>query len=200
MPISLCNTIEKMMRNFFWERYSESVGDHLVRRDNVSKSKEKGGLGIGNIAFKNAALLRKWLWRFPNEQNSFWCLIIKSKAFTLMDGIQIWLLEALIKTLGKLSLPVLKNLKLSFDFKVGMGNSIRFWEDIWVGDSPLASLYPRLYSISRNINKSIASVIRWHHQDSVSWDLEFHKNLYEREIGEFSELLGLIYHLKVSRT
>ncbi|KAM7516657.1 hypothetical protein LguiA_006240 [Lonicera macranthoides] len=81
-----------------------------------------------------------------------------------------------------------------------MRNSMRFWEDKWVGNSSLASLYPRLYNISCNLNNSIVSVIRWHHQDSFSRDLEFRKKLYEREIGEFLTLLGLIFHSKVSRT
>ena len=79
IPISVCNIIEKLMRDFFWEGYGERVCDHIVNWDIVSKSKEKGGLGIGNIAKKNKALLGKWLWRFPLEQNSFWCSMIKSK-------------------------------------------------------------------------------------------------------------------------
>ncbi|KAM7480816.1 hypothetical protein LguiB_005399 [Lonicera macranthoides] len=201
MPISVCNTIEKMMRDFFWEGYGESVGDHLIRWDNVSKSKEKGGLGIGNIAFKNAALLGKWLWRFPNEQNSFWCLIIKSKYGIHVNGWDTNLVtRSTHRNPWKAISSGIEKFKAFIRLKVGMGNSIRFWEDIWVGDSSLASLFPRLYSISRNINSSIASVIRWHHHDFYSWDLEFRRNLHEREIGEFSELLGLIYHSKVSRT
>ena len=44
-------------------------------------------------------------------------------------------------------------------------------EDIWVGDSSLASLYPRLYRISHNTNALIASIIRWNSLDSLSWDL-----------------------------
>ena len=67
------------MRDFFWEGYRERACDHLVSWDIVSKCKDKGGLGIGNLAKKNEALLGKWLWRFPLEQNSFWCSIIKSK-------------------------------------------------------------------------------------------------------------------------
>ena len=79
LDLSVCNTIEKLMRNFFWEGYGERACDHLVRWELVSRSKDKGGLGIGNIAKKNEALLGKWLWRFPLEQNSLWCSIIKSK-------------------------------------------------------------------------------------------------------------------------
>lgn len=51
----------------------------LVNWNIVSKSKENRGLGIGNVDKRNEALLGKWLWRFPLEQESFWCSIIRSK-------------------------------------------------------------------------------------------------------------------------
>ena len=85
-------------------------------------------------------------------------------------------------------------------YKVGMGNSIRFWEDTWVGDTPLVSLYPQLYRISCNTNALIASIIHWNSFDSFSWDLEFRTNLNEREIEEFLELLGLVSLPNVSST
>lgn len=40
---------------------------------------ESGGLGIGNLRFKNEALLAKWLWRFSLEPNALWRRIIMSK-------------------------------------------------------------------------------------------------------------------------
>ena len=35
-------------------------------------------------------------------------------------------------------------------FKVGNGLSTRFWEDTWLGDSPLQSQYPSLYNITQH--------------------------------------------------
>jgi hypothetical protein len=32
--------------------------------------------------------------------------------------------------------------------KVGDGRRCRFWEDVWLGENPLANMFPRLYSIS----------------------------------------------------
>jgi hypothetical protein len=32
-------------------------------------------------------------------------------------------------------------------FSVGSGRSVRFWEDIWLGDMPLAIQYLSLYNI-----------------------------------------------------
>ncbi|GJU74984.1 hypothetical protein Tco_1266389 [Tanacetum coccineum] len=35
----------------------------------------------------------------------------------------------------------------SFRFKAGCGTRIRFWKDIWIGDSPLCSRYNRLFRL-----------------------------------------------------
>ena len=43
---------------------------HLIDWKNVSKSKEKGGLGIRNLHVLNRALLRKWAWRFATNERA----------------------------------------------------------------------------------------------------------------------------------
>ncbi|RVW43723.1 Transposon TX1 uncharacterized 149 kDa protein [Vitis vinifera] len=43
-------------------RVGEGKRDHLVRWDVVCKPKTIGGLGLGNISWRNLALLGKWLW------------------------------------------------------------------------------------------------------------------------------------------
>ena len=35
----------------------------------------------------------------------------------------------------------------------------RFWEDTWLGDSPLASQYPTLYNITRHKNVLVGDVL-----------------------------------------
>ena len=42
------------------------------------KSKEEGGLGVGNIEDYNKAMLAKWIWRFKTEEGSLWARIIDS--------------------------------------------------------------------------------------------------------------------------
>ena len=44
----------------------------------------------------------------------------------------------------------------------------------------------------------IASLIRWNSLDSFSWDLEFRRNLNDREIEDFMNLLSLVSNSKVS--
>jgi hypothetical protein len=48
--------------------------------------------------------------------------------------------------------------KLGYRWRVGKGNNVRFWEDLWVGNSSLAILYWKLYCIVNEQNKSIADL------------------------------------------
>ena len=58
----------------------------LVAWETVIKSKKKGGLALGNLKKKNLALLGKWLWRFPPEQESPWAKIVRSKYGLHLNG------------------------------------------------------------------------------------------------------------------
>ena len=79
IPSVVAKTLESLMRNFLWEGSGEAHKDHLIKWDLVSKSKETGGLEIGNLMAKNISLIGKWLWRFPIEQESLWHSVIRSK-------------------------------------------------------------------------------------------------------------------------
>ena len=54
-PITL-TSMEKLMRDFFWEGGDQVSGDHLVDLEVVCHAKDKGGLDIGNLEKKNKAL------------------------------------------------------------------------------------------------------------------------------------------------
>lgn len=45
----------------------------------VCKTVQEGGLGLGHVAIHNDSLMRKWLWRFPQEPISLWHFVILSK-------------------------------------------------------------------------------------------------------------------------
>ena len=77
-------------------------------------------------------------------------------------------------------------------FKVGNGNKVRFWEDIWLGKNSLEVLFPSLFRLS--ILKS-RSILEFFDQSSLpfgvstSWNFYFSCNLLDREIFLLQELL-----------
>src|SRR3954464_11275943 len=44
-------------------------------------------------------------------------------------------------------------------FKIGNGASVCFWEDVWLGDLPLAQQYPSLYNIVQHKNVLVSTVL-----------------------------------------
>jgi hypothetical protein len=44
-------------------------------------------------------------------------------------------------------------------FTIGNGEEDRFWEDTWLGSSPLAQQYPSLYNIVQQKQVSVATVL-----------------------------------------
>ena len=48
-------------------------------------------------------------------------------------------------------------------FKVGNGMNTRFWEDTWLGVTPLAQQYPMLYNIVQRKQVSVANIFSQGH-------------------------------------
>ena len=46
-------------------------------------------------------------------------------------------------------------------FEVGARFTVRFWQDIWCGDASSCVLYPRLFSLSRNEEASVAELMKF---------------------------------------
>ena len=42
--------------------------------------------------------------------------------------------------------------------KVGRGDKVRFWEEVWASNSSFKTLFPRLYSISLNQGQKVEEV------------------------------------------
>ncbi|KAA0031516.1 Transposon TX1 uncharacterized [Cucumis melo var. makuwa] len=78
IPQNVAVSLEKITRNFFWEGYSGSKLNHLVKWNLVSLPSKGGGLDLGGLKTHNCALLTKWGWRFAMEDSAYWRKIICS--------------------------------------------------------------------------------------------------------------------------
>lgn len=83
----------------------------------------------------------------------------------------------------------------SFSRSVGAGNTIKFWSDIWIGQSTLQVRFPLLFSLDNNpsclINERLLTSGNWY------WDWR-RAIRWGREEGQFLDLVTLLLHTTVS--
>ncbi|GMQ04517.1 hypothetical protein CsSME_00049909 [Camellia sinensis var. sinensis] len=198
VPVSIARKIEKLIRDFLWEECEEGKGVHLVRWESVSLSRAKGGLVIGNIVARNSALLGKWLWRFPLESELLWCSVIKSKYGIQSNGRDSKVVNrgnccSPWKSISRLY-PLVSN---CLSFKVGNGENVRFWEDVWLGDISFVRSFPLLYRLAHSPNVSIA-LVACSSMTPISWNFDLIRNLNDREAGELASLLVVLEGVSLS--
>ncbi|GJX38732.1 hypothetical protein Tco_0252035 [Tanacetum coccineum] len=161
-PIHVLNKLESI-RSHFFNGVAPNVRKMMfVKWDHVLDSKEKGGLGVSSFYALNRALIFKWVWRFRTQNTSFWSRIIK--AIHGEDGklgnpnkpifSSNW--NDIIRTL-----PLLYNKGIdllgSIKKKLGNREKTKFWEEIWKGDKPFKTLFPRIYALESDKSVSVAT-------------------------------------------
>nr|CAN66499.1 hypothetical protein VITISV_010636 [Vitis vinifera] len=189
--------IERLQRDFLWSGIGEGKRDHLVRWDVVCKPKAIGGLGFGNISLRNLALLGKWLWRYPREGSALWHQVILSIYGSHSNG---WDANTLVRWSHrcpwKAIAQVFQEFSLFTRSVVGNRERIRLWEDLWWGDQPLGTQYPRLFRVVLDKNILISSVLG--STRPFSWNLNFRRNLSYSEIEDLEGLMRLLDGLHLS--
>jgi hypothetical protein len=86
IPVSVAKKLERLQREFLWSSLGDETKFHLVNWNRVCAPIKVGGLGVRNIIKFNQALLRKWIWKFSQECDAFWRLVIEVKYGSVRGG------------------------------------------------------------------------------------------------------------------
>uniref|UniRef100_A0A2N9J6S4 Reverse transcriptase domain-containing protein n=1 Tax=Fagus sylvatica TaxID=28930 RepID=A0A2N9J6S4_FAGSY len=177
----------------FSRMMTKAVEEGLLSGFQVCQPLHLGGLGIRNVRLFNRALLGKWLWRYGNERESLWRLIIHSKYGSLPGG---WT-SATIP--GSYGVGLWKNIRKDWAhfarylrFEVGDGTQIKFWNDPWCEIGPLKEVFPELYNISRDKEAWVADHLNYQN-DVVSWSLNFSRPTQDWELEAISLFMDVLY-------
>ena len=170
-PLSVCKKISSIQRRFIWAWGADKKRISWVSWENVCKAKEEGGLGVKDIRMFNCALLAKWNWRMLSEEKGKWKEILVSKYYT--GGVR-------TEVSGNYSSWWWKDLyracnegegdgwfQKSIVWNVGAGDKVKFWEDVWLKNNKLKTLFPRLCSISLDQGKKLDEVGTW---EDTGWN------------------------------
>ncbi|RVW91083.1 hypothetical protein CK203_039931 [Vitis vinifera] len=165
---------------------------HLVKWEVVCTDKEKGGLGLRKLAMLNKALLGKWIWRYACDKENLWKQVIKVKYG--QEGLG-WRPK---KANGDVGVGVWKEIWKESDwcwdnmiFRVGKGNNIRFWTDVWCIDTALSHCFPHLFGMAVQRSSTIEEM--WDQNSGQGgWNLNFLRDFNDWELDMVGDLLHML--------
>ncbi|KAL4283563.1 hypothetical protein GQ457_16G029270 [Hibiscus cannabinus] len=205
LPSSVYKKLQSLMSNFLWGSSSEKRKIHWMKWTDICCPKFLGGLGVIDPKFQNRALLGKWVWKFANEKDNLWQQIIRCKYNYSVNSLlpidpgqrrmsMLW--NGVIKSFFKDDAcgNVMRN---NFMLQVGDGQSISFWSDIWLGDTPLKIKFPRIFALSRNKMGMIAEFGK-KEEPGWNWNFQLRRQLYDWEISQWEDLMALLRSFRAS--
>ncbi|OVA00064.1 Reverse transcriptase zinc-binding domain [Macleaya cordata] len=85
-------------------------------------------------------------------------------------------------------------------FNVKKGNTVKFWEDRWLFEEPIATVCPNLFNAVRSHNFLVADMGRIENNIMV-WNLNFSRRIIRTvEIEEFAVLMNALDNFEFDRT
>lgn len=69
LPISVCDKLDRLNRNYLWGDTDNKKRIHLINWNKVCTGKSFGGLGIRKARNSNLALLAKLGWKIINQED-----------------------------------------------------------------------------------------------------------------------------------
>ncbi|GJT31587.1 RNA-directed DNA polymerase, eukaryota, reverse transcriptase zinc-binding domain protein [Tanacetum coccineum] len=190
VPMNVLHRMESIQSHFFNGVDLNSKKSIWVRWSKVLASKEKGGLGVSSFYALNRALMFKWVWRFKTQKEMLWSRVIKAihgdngriGSCSKIGYKSVWC--DLIREVEAVKLHGF-DLYSCMQKKIGNGEDSCFWDDVWIGDTPLKIRYPRLYDLE--VNKGIKVASKMAH---VSRSSSFRRN--PRSGAEQSQIESLL--------
>lgn len=134
MPISVCDDLDKISRNFVWGGSEGQRKVHMISWNNVCKSKEAGGLGLRSSRKNNHAFMMKAGWNVCSNRDSLLVQVIIYK-YGCGDGpIPKILHRGDASNFWRGICRSWADVKCNLLWGIRQGNQINFWPDNWVSE------------------------------------------------------------------
>jgi hypothetical protein len=172
----------------------------------VCKEKKEGGLGVRDVRIVNLSLLSKWRWRLLQPGRPLWKEILIARYGNHITHYVDWSNFGTPSSASNWWKNIISIEKAvpgknwfvdSVTRKVGNGNDTYFWSSKWIGATPLALVFPRLYSLSNQKEKVVSDFIV--SQDGRrSWNFLWRRNLFIWEEDLVNNLVNILDSLVLS--
>ena len=158
VPKSVLHTLESIRRNFFFGTQCDERKIMWVKWSKVLASKKYGGLGVSSFYALNRALLFRWVWRFISCDNSLWCRFIKSMHDSSLSNVSPFRLSTWNSVIREVHSLKDRGVDLISHCHIRVGNGLRtqFWNEVWIGDTPLCVRFPRIFALESSRDCTVA--------------------------------------------
>ena len=156
IPKGVLKRLDFYRSRFFWQSDENKKKYRLTRWNIICRPKDQGGLGVEVLELKNKCLLSKWLFKLLNEEG-VWLELLQNKYLHSKTLAQVEA-QPNDSPFWKGLMRVKEDFFSRGSFRIGNGETTRFWEDTWLGKKPLKDQYPLLYNIVQHQNVSIHDV------------------------------------------
>ncbi|CAN1181258.1 Putative ribonuclease H protein At1g65750 [Linum perenne] len=168
IPITTCDAIDRIIRNFVWGSTDEARKVHLIAWDRICTPKEDGWLGLKMARLLNRAYMMKLAFIFFQDQDRLWVRVLQGKYFTeSADGLiphNLRSQSVLWKGLSR----EWNSMLIGARSAIRNGRDTPFWTSRWV-DSGI-----RLIDAATNMHPNINladNVVDFVNED-VQWDVD----------------------------
>ena len=88
LPTRTCNKMRSAIANYWWGSSADNRRMHWMKWDNLTKPKNKGGMGFRDLRCFNLAMLGKQGWRLLTRADSLCARVLKGRYFHDSDFMQ----------------------------------------------------------------------------------------------------------------
>jgi hypothetical protein len=148
--------------------------------------KEFGGTGIPNLQDLNLCLIGSWIKRYIQGEGALWTKVIDAKYNTRNPNI-LSCQDVHTSIFWKGVMWASMAIAIGYRWKLGNGKSIKFWEDIWFGNSPLAVQFWYIYFVSNQQTQTVSDI--W---DGQQISCTFRRTFCEEIMVQWQELLVIV--------
>lgn len=78
-------------------------------------------------------------------------------------------------------------MKFGSAYKIGCGDSVQFWDDIWLGESPLKIQCPYIHSVCSDPDKTVKQML-----SGGEWEINLRRSLGQDELPDWLRLQDLL--------
>jgi hypothetical protein len=114
-------------------------------------------MGISNLQYLNLCLIGSWIKRYIQGEGALWKKVIDAKYNTRNPNI-LTCQDIHPSIFWKGVMCASRAVVVGYRWNIGNGRSIKFWEDIWFSNSPLAVQFWDIYFVSNQQTQTVSEI------------------------------------------